>query len=118
MKVETASSRNPSEVLMTRLSEYENIPEFQTVSSSRTEHFEQLDQNSQKRTEMISVKHVVQNVNRSTLISDMESISSSSISKRNIDAAVIVGSYVADNQTDRTSHASEKLSPNRQPRFV
>lgn len=60
---------------------------------------------------------VIQNVDRSVLVQDLESVSSSSlVSKRSMDATV--GSYLPENQTDRTSRANEKLSPNRQPRFV
>ena len=119
VKMETVTNRHPSETLMTRLSECDNLLESQAFSTSKTEHFERLEQGGRKRTEMISVKHVMQNVDRSAINSDFESVSSSSVvSKRNIDSTMNVGSYVSDNQTDRTSRTSEKLSPNRQPRFV
>lgn len=118
MKVESVSSRLPSETLVTRLSECENLLESQAFSTSKTERFERLEQSGRKRTETVSVKHVVQNSDRSAVVSDIESVTSSVVSKRNMDSAVVVGSYTADSQSDRTSRASEKLSPNRQPRFV
>lgn len=113
--METLSSRHPSEVL-TRLSESENLLESQAYTTSKTERFERLEQGSRKRTEIVSVKHVMQNVDRSGLVSDLECMSSSS--KRNLDSTVSVGGFVSENQTDRTARATEKLSPNRQPRFV
>ena len=112
------STKNPSEILVTQLSEGENLLESPTFSTSKTECFERLEHGGHKRTE-ITVKHVIHNVDRGALVQDIESVSSSSlVSKRSIDAAVTMGSYLQDNQTDRTSRANEKLSPNRQPRFV
>lgn len=116
VKMEMVSSKGPSEIQMLRLSEGENLIESPAFSTSKTECFERLEQSGHKRTE-ITVKHVIQNVDRSVLVQDLESVSSSSlVSKRSMDATV--GSYLPENQTDRTSRANEKLSPNRQPRFV
>lgn len=118
VKMEMASSKSPSEIQMIRLSEGENLIESPTFSTSTTECFERLEQGGHNRTE-ITVKHVIQNVDRSVLVQDLESVSSSShISKRSMDSTVTMSSYLQENQTDRTSRANEKLSPNRQPRFV
>lgn len=118
VKMEMVSSKSPSEIQMTRLYEGGNLIESPAFSTTKTECFEQLEQGGHKRTE-ITVKHVIQNVDRSALVQDLESVSSSSlVSKRSIDATVTMGGYLQENQTDRTSRANEKLSPNRQPRFV
>lgn len=118
VKMEMVSSKKPSEIQMVRLSEGENLIESPSFSTSKTECFERLEQGEHKRTE-ITVKHVIQNVDRSVLVQDLESVSSSSVlSKRSMDGTVTVGSYMQENQTDRTSCSNEKLSPNRQPRFV
>ncbi|XP_035220982.1 rho GTPase-activating protein 45-like isoform X2 [Stegodyphus dumicola] len=93
--------------------------------TSRTERFERLDQESRKRTEVISVKHVMQNIDmppRGAVIADLDCVSSSSVisSKRHIETTTMSGgTYASESQTvDRTVRGSEKLSPNRQPRFV
>ncbi|XP_054718657.1 rho GTPase-activating protein 45-like isoform X2 [Uloborus diversus] len=123
MKLEASTGRFQNENAFSTSMESSYAADCQSFYT-KNERFERMELDGRNRTEVLSMRQVMQNADvppREVMVRDLESLTSSSVigSKGYIEATMSTGSYASDCQViDRTVRGSEKLSPNRQPRFV
>ncbi|KAF8777767.1 hypothetical protein HNY73_014578 [Argiope bruennichi] len=118
LKMEAPVSHT-NEILIDRLTEGRDTVDFRSYLSSKMEKFDRMDHEGKKRTEMFTVKHVLQSVDlpcRTTGITDLESLNSSTVNRRFLESAS--ENQTVDSSEGKSTKGNDKLSLNRQPRFV
>ncbi|XP_055945774.1 rho GTPase-activating protein 45-like isoform X3 [Argiope bruennichi] len=118
LKMEAPVSHT-NEILIDRLTEGRDTVDFRSYLSSKMEKFDRMDHEGKKRTEMFTVKHVLQSVDlpcRTTGITDLESLNSSMVNRRFLESAS--ENQTVDSSEGKSTKGNDKLSLNRQPRFV
>ncbi|GFY76759.1 rho GTPase-activating protein 45 [Trichonephila inaurata madagascariensis] len=118
LKMEATPS-HPNEILINQLSEGRDTVDFRTYLSSKMEKFDRMDLEGKKRTEVYSVKQVLQSVElpcRTAGIIDSEGLNAAMANRRFLESTT--EHPTVDAPDGKSTKGNDKLSLNRQPRFV